>query len=307
MKTITAKKAARLLPSLEWDANKYTRGTCELVVGEPTYPGAGVLAAMAASKAGAGYVCVYTCAETAAALRVAQPSCVCWPIDSFNECFHPTGSRHPRAVAVGCGFAGLEASTATVLEVLSHAYEPVLVDGGGLAALATPAGKEALRKRFEKGLATVIAPHGGEAERIIDSFGAELAGERRAKAELRSVPAAASDALFLARALGVVCVLKGPNTYIADGNEECADEVIELACGTPALAKAGTGDVLAGIVASLLAQGMDPKDACILGTYVHAQAGVLAAAESSQLCVCAEDVIAYVPSAIRALEKKSLK
>ena len=101
--------------------------------------------------------------------------------------------------------------------------------------------------------------------------------------------------------------MKGPNTYIADGNEECADEVIELACGTPALAKAGTGDVLAGIVASLLAQGMDPKDACILGTYVHAQAGVLAAAESSQLCVCAEDVIAYVPSAIRALEKKSLK
>ncbi len=307
MKTITAKKAARLLPVLDWDANKYTRGTCELVVGEPTYPGAGVLAAMAASKAGAGYVCVYTCAETAAALRVAQPSCVCWPIDSFNECFHPTGSRHPRAVAVGCGFAGLEASIATVLEVLSHAHEPVLVDGGGLAALVAPAGKEALRKRFENGLATVITPHGGEAERIIDSFGADLAAARRAEAKRQGVPVAASDALFLAQALGAVCVLKGPNTYIADGNESCADEVYELSCGTPALAKAGTGDVLAGIVASLLAQDIDPKDACVLGTYVHAQAGVLAASESCQLCVCAEDVISHVPHAIRNLEKRALR
>ncbi len=304
MKAVTAKRAARLLPSLASDANKYTRGTCELVVGEPTYPGAGVLAAMAASKAGAGYVCVYTCAETAAALRVVQPSCVCWPIDTFNECFHPASRRHPRAVAVGCGFAGVDASVATVLEVLSHARETVLVDGGGLAAFSTEEGRAAVRRRFEEGFATVITPHGGEAERIFSSLGLGSQADRAAKAKELGVAAGAFDALLLARALGAICVLKGPNTYIADGNEASADDVYELSCGTPALAKAGTGDVLAGIIASLLAQGLDAKDACVLGTYVHAQAGVLAAAETSQLCVGAEDVIAHVPFAIRNLERR---
>ena len=74
MKTITSKKAARLLPGLLPDDNKYTRGLCELVVGDPIYAGAGVLAVMAATRMGAGYVRAYTSFETAAALRVVQLS-----------------------------------------------------------------------------------------------------------------------------------------------------------------------------------------------------------------------------------------
>lgn len=305
MKTITSKKAARLVPTLASDANKYTRGVCELVVGEPTYPGAGVLCTMAATRAGAGYVEVYTCAETAAALRVVQPSCVCWPIESFSECIHPTSRRHTRAAVVGCGFAGCDASVSCVMDVLENAQEPVLVDGGGLSALATDECKALLRHRFVAGYPTVVTPHGGEAARIISSLGALGEEERSAHAKAQGVPPAAVDALLIARALGVVCVLKGPDTYIADGNEESADDVLQLTCGTPALAKAGTGDVLAGIIGSLLAQGMDPKDACALGTYVHARAGVLAASDSIELCVTAEEVAAHIPRAFRALQVKA--
>lgn len=307
MKTITSKKAARLLPTLSVNDNKYTRGVCELVVGEPTYPGAGVLASMAASRLGAGYIEVYASMETAASLHVLQPSCVCWPIESYAECIHPTSERHPRAAVVGCGFAGVEASAACVLDVLENAQEPVLIDGGGLTATHTDEGKAALRKRFIDGYPTIITPHGGEAARILASLDAPDLEAQRLHAEKQDVPAAAADALLIARALGVICVLKGPDTYIADGNEESVNDVLQLTCGTPALAKAGTGDVLAGIIGSLLAQAVDPKDACALGVYLHARAGVLAASDSDELCVTAEDVVAHLPKAVRGLRAKSAK
>ena len=134
MKTITSKKAARLLPGLLPGDNKYTRGLCELVVGDPIYAGAGVLAVMAATRMGAGYVRAYTSFETAAALRVVQPSCVCQPVDTFVEHRHAACEGRPCAVVVGSGFAVSDASKATVLDVLRLTQAPVLVDGGGLAA-----------------------------------------------------------------------------------------------------------------------------------------------------------------------------
>lgn len=303
MKTITSKKAARLLPGLLPDDNKYTRGLCELVVGDPIYAGAGVLAVMAASRMGAGYVRAYTSFETAAALRVMQPSCVCQPVDTFVEHEHASRAGRPCAVVVGSGFAVSDASTATVLDVLRLTQAPVLVDGGGLAALATDEGASALRERFVAGLPTVITPHRGEADRILATLDTEEVQASRARCEKKGIPAA-FDALLIARAFGVICVLKGPDTYIADGNEESADDVLVLTCGTPALAKAGTGDVLAGSIGSLLARGMDPKDACVLGAFVHARAGVLAAADTAELCVTTEDVLAHLPHAIRALDRK---
>lgn len=304
MKTITSKKAARLLPGLLPDDNKYTRGLCELVVGDPIYAGAGVLAVMAATRMGAGYVRAYTSFETAAALRVVQPSCVCQPVDTFVEHRHAACEGRPCAVVVGSGFAVSDAAKATVLDVLRLTQAPVLVDGGGLAALATDEGASALRERFVAGLSTVITPHRGEADRILATLNTEEVQALRARREKKGIPAAAFDALLIARAFGVICVLKGPDTYIADGNEESADDVLVLTCGTPALAKAGTGDVLAGSIGSLLARGMEPKDACALGAFVHARAGVLAAADSAELCVTTEDVLAHLPHAIRALDRK---
>ena len=148
MKTITSKKAVRLLPGLLPDDNKYTRGLCELVVGDPIYAGAGVLAVMAATRMGAGYVRAYTSFETAAALRVVQPSCVCQPVDTFVEHRHAACEGRPCAVVVGSGFAVSDAAKATVLDVLRLTQAPVLVDGGGLATLATDEGASALRERF---------------------------------------------------------------------------------------------------------------------------------------------------------------
>lgn len=301
---ITKTTVAALVPALAPDANKYSRGVCELVVGSETFPGAGVLAVMAASRMGAGYVKAYASSQTAHALHIVQPSAVVVPFDDYVQDFHAQDGRNPQAVVVGCGLTHEDDDSRRTLDVLAYTAAPVLVDGGGLAAIVTAEGMECMRNRFIEGYPTVITPHGGEAFRTIHSLAANGI-EEFANLDMGSL-SPASMCLMLARTFGVVCVLKGPDTFIADGNEEEGDEegageVLIMREGTPALAKAGTGDVLAGTIGALMAQGMDAKDACTLGTFVHARAGVLASEALGEFCVTAEDVVSHLPAAVREL------
>lgn len=301
MRRIDAKQAARAFPALRSDANKYTRGVCELVVGSERFAGAAVLAAKAANRMGAGYVKVYACEQVAAALHVVQPSSVVLPVREFSEEPHDADARHPRAVVVGCGMAGAAEETRLVLEVLADTRAPVLVDGGGLAALACDQARAVLGRRSAAGLATVVTPHGGEAARLarfIDD------GSGRYGTNCTASP---QTALALARAYGVICVLKGPDTFIATGDEASFDDAAVMDAGTPAIAKAGTGDILAGAIGSLLAQGCDPFDACAAATFIHARAGVLAAAATGDSFVTAEDILDYLALAAAALPRKVRK
>lgn len=330
---------ARLVPTLAPDANKYTRGVCELVVGSAEYPGAAVLACGAANRMGAGYVRAYASEPAAAALHIVQPSAVAAPFSAFSRRSHECSEHHPLATVVGCGFPPDGEFVELALSVLRATRAPVLVDGGGLAALATSEGRAALRARREEGLQTVVTPHGGEAARLLKSLSSEGPGD--------AGTSPAEQALLIAQTYGVVCVFKGPDTFIAapastgseglgesagafaaavagDGSPAvaitdvgspadigasagsgaaCTDAVVlAMREGTPALAKAGTGDILAGTVGGLLAQGMPPVDACALGTFAHARAGRLAAADAGgELCVAAEDVLAHLPAAVASI------
>lgn len=325
MKSITSKKAARALPFPRLDDNKYTRGVCELVVGSDVFVGAAVLAVSAANRMGAGYVKAYVGEEAARVLHVVQPSAVTFPQHNYGCDAHKQDERHPRATVVGCGMRGDQEELQLVVEVLESTEAPVLVDGGGLAALGTSEGMTVLKRRFIEGRSTVITPHGGEALRILQGIHEQLALEETAS---RGVLGSAQDAkefaargaralagnstpqemaLALARALGVVCVLKGPDTFIASGEEESDCDVLALYQGTPALAKAGTGDILAGVIGALLAQGVSACDACVAGTFVHARAGVLASVDLGEACVTAEDVLSHLAPAVSALVRKLQK
>ena len=105
-----------------------------------------------------------------------------------------------------------------------------------------------------------------------------------------------AQAKALAQAYEAIIVLKGPDTYISDG-----DAVVAMTQGTPALAKAGTGDALAGIISALLAQQVPALDACVLGATLHAEAGSIAARKWAELSVIPEDVVQAIPEAIAAL------
>jgi len=274
-----------LLPWPGSEANKYSRGKLILLAGSSRYPGAACLAARAGLRAGAGYVEVVTSPRAVPVVQGAQSSLVARSWNGFGpEDLQATQAKKPCAYAVGSGFDAERNITATLTcLVLGKAHAPVLVDGGALSVLNSSAGMTLCKSRLTDGYATVITPHRGEAERL-----------------LTGVNVALDDPACIASELSVryhaITVLKGPITYVSDGND-----VFALTQGTSALAKAGTGDVLSGVIGAFLAQGLDPFDAAILGTSLHAEAGCLAADALTSLCVTAEDVIEYFPEAIKAL------
>lgn len=280
----SADELAALVPLPADDANKYSRGTLSAVVGSERYPGAACLAAYASQRMGAGYTEVFTHPAAVDLVRSYRPSLVVRPRSALSPLLPAAKPGKPRAYLVGCGFDAEDgASDKLVHFVLKHAEAPVLVDGTGLNALVSEKGRRLLKRRFLNGLPTVVTPHAGEAARLALPF--DLPTDD---------PCALAQALSLA--YGVIAVVKGPVTYISDG-----EDVVRMAHGTPALAKAGTGDVLAGMTAALLAQGMDPFAASVLGAELHARAGLAAAARWSTIAATTEDVAECIPFGIADL------
>lgn len=312
---------ACLLPHPAADANKYTRGHLSLVVGSAAYPGAACLAAAAGERAGAGYTEVFCAGKSMITVRGWRPSLVVRDWRAWKPAKAPAPRPgHPTACVIGCGFDAAETSLTSLLMETVRGWEaPLLIDGGALGLLANATGLRLARERAAAGRATLLTPHGGEAARLAqgarEALGeAEDAAARGTRSPLAEAagalspasrstlaaadPAPAALACALAEAYGAVVALKGPVTFIAspDGTAEVMDR------GTSALAKAGTGDVLAGIVGALLAQGLSPRDAAALGCALHAEGGRAAAAALTDICVAAEDLITYLPDAIRAIE-----
>ena len=317
----TEDDARAALPTLAADANKYTRGMCELVVGSSEFPGAAVLSTLAANKLTAGYVTAYTCKAAARAIRSLQPSVVVRSPKEFAGRAHDPKPGKPGAVVAGCGMANGVDERELLAQVLDVAA-PVLLDGGALSMLGEPRFSTQLRERRQRGLVTVLTPHAGEAARLLEAeakrclvledsldetnstwIWAHGRCDLFADADPKARPAEA--AWLIALAYRAICVLKGPDTYIAapylDLSEGDPLQALVIREGGPALAKAGTGDVLAGTIGSLLAYGMKPEDACALGVFLHARAGRIAASDLGELCVTAEDVLERIPAAVKSL------
>lgn len=278
---------SNLVPIPQPDAHKYSRGKAVVVAGSSPYPGAACLSSCATQLAGAGYTQVFTSKRNKALVQLFRPSLVVKSFASFDPAQAlPAGNTG--AFVVGPGFDSSDTEAESIARrVLKQVQAPVLVDGGALAFLAAPKMRKVLRRRFEHGYVTVLTPHQGEAARLAAPFGLDLSAMPREEA-----------AYSLALAYGAVVVLKGPNTVIAS-----AERNRVVTDGTAALAKAGTGDVLAGVIGGFLAQGIDAFDAAHLGVYVHAQAGNIAAERKGIVSVCAEDVLDAVPEALKRICK----
>ncbi|CAK7045945.1 MAG: Bifunctional NAD(P)H-hydrate repair enzyme Nnr [Paraeggerthella hongkongensis] len=285
VRTYTPEELAALLPLPADDANKYSRGKLVAVVGSARYPGAACLASCASERMGAGYTETFTDESAANLVRAASYSLVVRSRAALQSgALASSRPGKPCAYAVGSGFDVQDTeSTRLVHLLLKHAEAPVLVDGGGLDALSSAKGRRLLKRRFVRGLPTVVTPHAGEAARLAAPL---------------DLPADDPCALarLIALSYGVIALVKGPITYISDG-----DRVACMREGTPALAKAGTGDVLAGMAGALLAQGLDAFDASVLAASLHARAARIAEARLTSVCVVAQDVVAAIPQAVASL------
>ena len=282
----TAEEYAALVPLPAPDAHKNSRGRVLVVAGSGAYPGAAVLATRGAMRAGAGYV---TLAVPQSIVATVQAHLIAAPVVGL-----PQGRTHALssaaaskllqlaleydAVVLGPGLTLADGAVATVRSLVAGIEAPLVVDADGLNALVDAQQLIASRKA-----PTVLTPHPGELARLLGITAADVQADR------------VSSSGRLASATCTV-VLKGAGTVISGEGRQ----VINVS-GTPALATAGTGDVLAGVVGALLAQGCGPLNAGALAAYVHGRAGEAAASALTPVGVTSEDIPGFLPTAIGEL------
>ncbi len=261
------------------DVHKYSRGVAQFCAGSPEYAGAALLCARAAQRAGAGYTQLFTDAPIEP-LQVAAPSLVvrsldAWEIPDHNTC----------ALGIGSGFSPGDFHTTyrRLFERTQRYPHCVVVDGGALSFLATGQGKQWAAVRARNGFPTIITPHVGEAARLLVSI-SDDAPQPSTSCTLEQ------DAYRLSQYFSCCVCLKSSNTVIAYQNS-----IATLTNGGVELAKAGTGDVLMGIITALCSQQLAPFDAALSGAYLHALAGKFAAEQLDMASVIPEDIIAALP------------
>ena len=278
---------AAVLPVRGVLAHKRSSGTLLVIAGSRSMTGAPVLIARAAARLGVGFVTVATARDVVPIVGVGAVEAVFLPLGQTDRGTVARGAIDPLleaadradAVAIGPGLSRHEETAEVIRDVVGRSSTPLVLDADGLNAYEGRAGD--LRQRSGP---TVITPHDGEFARLMGGPVDEVASDRVAAAGA------------LASATGTVALLKGPRTVVADG-----DGSIRInATGSPALATAGTGDVLTGVIGGLLARGLDPIEAAAAGAFVHGVAGRMTRDAWGDGAL-AGDIVDRLPEAIRSV------
>jgi NAD(P)H-hydrate epimerase len=274
-----------VLPRRTWSSTKFVSGHVVVAGGSLGLVGAPGMAALAALRAGAGYVTAFVPASIQPTFVSAAPlELMTRGLPEVDGGHVPEGVGEVReaivrggALALGPGLGRGLGAMWFARELARRADVAMVLDADGLNAHAGYLDELASRRA-----PTVLTPHAGELGRLLKLDSEEIERER-----LRYVRSAAEQA-------GAVVVLKGDDTLIADPS----GRVAVSPGGSPALATAGTGDVLTGVIAALLSQGLDPFAAAAAGVWLHAAAGREAARrQGAAEGVIASDVIAALPAA----------
>lgn len=297
------------LPRIAWNAHKGQRGRVGIAGGDTGMAGAIVLAARAAQRAGAGLVHAMVSAPSVPAVQANVPQAIAhsWPLlpstpgtsDSVGDNADAVADTvRLDALAIGPGLGRSRASAQLLPQLLAqHRSTPLVLDADALWLIADAASTlgtdtASLLKHWTRDAAHVVCtPHAGEFARLI---GAPLPTDVQERAELL--------AQFAAQA-GVTVLLKGAPTLVASPNGEPLRVVPH---GTAMLATGGSGDCLTGIIATLLAQGLDACDAAVVGATLHGVAAELATETVGVRGGTLDDVLAAFPSAWRRVESPPL-
>ena len=283
---IFAEDARKWLPRRRHDAHKNVFGHLLVAGGSRRYTGAPVLAGAAGLRTGCGLVTVAVPATVRplihsplnALIFRALPDGGSGQLCAVAEDELAELLRQVQAVVFGPG-AGADAGLVPALAAILHSSLPVVVDADGLRCLAQHP------ELLKRDAATLLTPHPGELRDLLNGFGLS---------ELRDAERLRQAAALAARTQAVV-VLKGQGTVVAAPDGRAAINT----SGNSGLASAGTGDVLAGILGSLLAQGVNAWDAACLGVFVHGLAAELVPGGSRALT--ADDLIEHIGAAFQRL------
>ena len=280
MKELNHEKVLSLLPDRDPWGHKGTFGKILLLCGSRGFTGAAYLAAMGTLRTGAGLVFLGVPESIYAIEAVKLNEPVVFPLPDRDgklsrEAIPDILTRLPKmdAVLIGCGLGQSQDTQAVMRAVLQNAVCPAVVDADGINVLS--AHKDILRGRAYP---TILTPHDGEFVRL----GGTLSENRMA------------SAAALARDLGCIVLLKGHRTCITDGNTGYRNIT-----GNPGMAVGGSGDVLAGMIVSLLGQGIAPMEAAACGAWLHGAAGDLCAKELGQYAMLPTDMLNALPRLLK--------
>jgi len=275
------------MPRRTADSTKFSSGNVFIIGGSHGLTGAPSMSALAAMRTGAGYVTVGAPAslELSFTVRLLEAMMVGLPETAGSlspEAVGPALKAIGRADAVvlGPGLSKAPGARGFALEMFERIDVPLVIDADGLNALEGVFPEDLPQRRWP----TVLTPHAGELGRLLGVPSAEV-GERRL--ELARAAAAKARAFV---------VLKGDDTLVVSPG----GRVAVSRGGAPALATAGTGDVLSGVIGAMLAKGLPPAHAACAGVYAHVRAGQIAAAPHGADGVIASDVILSLPAALSA-------
>lgn len=280
---------AGLLPERALDSHKGTFGTALIAAGSLNYTGAALLAGTAAYRAGAGLVTLAVPEPLHAVLAGQLPEAT-WVLLSHEAGFIAEKAsavllnhiHRATAFLIGPGMGNNISTRAFVETVISNVKLPTVVDADGLRHLSHI--EDWHKKIFPH---AVLTPHLGEMSALTGLSIEEIQENRNEVAR------------DYAREWGHVVVLKGAFTVVASPDGQMT--IIPVA--SPALARAGTGDVLAGLIVGLRAQGLDAYDAAVAGAYIHAEAGLLAAEDlGTTASVLASEVLNSIADVMSELE-----
>ena len=281
---LIAERVLDAYPRRTREGSKFTSGTVVIAGGARGLTGAPTMAARAAQRAGAGYVqvAVPASAETVVELRLLEAMTRGLPEEAGGHCGGGVReltrlAERAGAVVLGPGLGRTDGAVAFAREAARALTVPLLIDADGLNAHAGEL--EVLRERAAP---TILTPHEAELGRLLGRDTDSVAAHRLA---------AAREA---AQRSGAVVLLKGDDTIVASPGG-----LVAISPGaTPALATAGTGDVLSGLIGTLMAKGMDAFEAAALGTLAHVRAGFAAAESHGADHVIAGDVIDALPAGL---------
>ena len=269
-----------LLPDRKENAHKGNFGKVLLLCGSRGFTGAAYLAAMGALRAGAGLVYLGVPESIYQIEAIKLNEAIVFPLPDREGMLCPEAipllaDRLPQmdAVVLGCGLGQSQGAEGVVRWVLEQARCPLVLDADGINLLSRH--RDVLRGRAG---ATILTPHQGEFVRLGFPIGEDrMASARQAAQEL-----------------GCVMVLKGHGTCVTDGQREYINPT-----GNPGMAVGGSGDVLSGIIGSLLGQGLAPLEAAACGCWVHGAAEDQCARDLGQYGMLPTDMLNALPRLLK--------
>ena len=277
----------RAVPNRPIDANKGTMGTLLSICGSFGMAGAAILAGKAALRCGIGLEklalpkSVYPIAAGSILESVFLPliETADGKISRDNTELLLDEAKKSTAVLLGCGLSVCEDTKALVRGFIENCAVPTVLDADALNCISD--NPEILKKRESE---IIITPHPGEMGRLCGLSAKEVNADR------------VNVALRFAEKYGVITVLKGSGTIIASPN----GRVLLNTTGNSGMATGGSGDVLAGMTAGLLAQGKNAFDCAAAAVYLHGKAGDFAAEKLGKISMLPSDIIDCIPAAFKS-------